>query len=104
MEKTFKIVKQAQNRYSPKDDRFLIYIASSNECTLTSLISVEAQKEHLANACEHANVELLIKDCSIKFCSKHSIVLVLCLLRNLMEQTLNNKASGVPSLPSTFSS
>ena len=26
---------------------------------------------------------------SIKFRSKHSIVLVLCLLRNLMEQTLN---------------
>ena len=28
------------------------------------------------------------KDCSIKFRSKHSTVLLLCLLRNLMEQML----------------
>jgi hypothetical protein len=31
------------------------------------------------------------KVCSIKFRSQHSIVLVLCLLRNLMEQTLLSK-------------
>ena len=30
------------------------------------------------------------KDCSVKFRSKHSTVLLLCLLRNLMEQTLHN--------------
>ena len=30
----------------------------------------------------------VVKDCSIKFRSKHSTVLPLCLLRNLMEQTI----------------
>ena len=31
------------------------------------------------------------KDCSIKFRSKHSTVLLLCLLRNLMDQTVLNR-------------
>ena len=35
---------------------------------------------------------------SIKFRSKHSIVLVLCLLRNLMEQTLNEYKTKVNDL------
>ena len=33
-------------------------------------------------------LESSTKDCSSKFRSKHSIVLVLCLLRNLLEQSL----------------
>ena len=36
-----------------------------------------------------ANIFLIATNvCSIKFCSKHSSNTVLCLLRNLMEQTL----------------
>ena len=34
----------------------------------------------------------LIKDCSSKFRSRHSTVLLLCLLRNLLEQSLYKAA------------
>ena len=37
---------------------------------------------------------ILPKDCSSKFRSKHSTVLVLCLLRNLLEQSLSSTYFG----------
>ena len=43
------------------------------------------------------------KDCSIKFRSKHSSNTVLCLLRNLMEQTLLWDYTGVGNMYDVFS-
>ena len=43
------------------------------------------------------------KDCSSKFRSKHSTALVLCLLRNLLEQSLSRCSENSVRLDLTFS-
>ena len=63
--------------------------ASRHSRISVGIIIKDSRQEYSREFQNAIQAKTINKGCSIKFSSKHSIVLVLCLLRNLMEQTLS---------------
>ena len=90
----------------PKSDTNIFFLSIASSHWLWSILMKMIVKCSIFQ--QNQLIKSWAKVCSIKFCSKQSTVILLCLLRNLMEQSLSTKNlasyNTAPMLISSWSS